>query len=59
MADEKKDQADRPAPSDATHTKPQETPPAQEWGERHETGKVHERGGKTTGPVPGATEQSR
>lgn len=34
-----------------------ETTPAQEWGERVATGKAIARGGKTTGHVPGATEQ--
>jgi hypothetical protein len=34
-----------------------ETTPAQEWGERIATGKAIARGGKTTGHVPGATEQ--
>jgi hypothetical protein len=34
-----------------------ETTPAQEWGERIATGKTIARGGKTTGDVPGATEQ--
>jgi hypothetical protein len=35
---------------------PNETP-AQEWGERHATGRVIQRGGKTDGHVPGAIEQ--
>ena len=34
-----------------------ETTPAQERGERIATGKTIARGGKTTGHVPGATEQ--
>lgn len=34
-------------------TKPPETEPAQEWGERLETGRAIQRGGKTKGPVPG------
>jgi len=35
---------------------PDETDPAQERGERVETGKMIARGGKSTGHVPGATE---
>jgi hypothetical protein len=31
-----------------------ETTPAQEWGERLDTGKLIARGGKEEGPVPGA-----
>ncbi len=41
------------------HEVPPETEPAQEWGERIATGKAIARGGKSTGPVPGATEQQR
>jgi len=37
---------------------PHPAPPAQEWGQRHETGKAIARGGKSTGHVPGATEQA-
>ncbi len=35
-----------------------ETQPAEEYGERHATGKAIERGGKTEGHVPGAAESS-
>jgi hypothetical protein len=35
---------------------PDETDPAQERGERVETGKMIARGGKSTGHVPGASE---
>jgi hypothetical protein len=31
---------------------PEQTEPAQEWGERLDTGRTIERGGKTAGPVP-------
>ncbi len=34
-----------------------ETTPGEEWGERIATGKTIARGGKTSGDVPGATEQ--
>ena len=34
---------------------PDNTDPAQERGERIETGKMIARGGKSSGPVPGAT----
>ncbi len=48
---------------DATSTpsprtlQPTETTPAEERGERLDTGKTIARGGKTTGDVPGATPQ--
>ncbi|MDB5308681.1 MAG: hypothetical protein JWO38_2883 [Gemmataceae bacterium] len=36
----------------------QETTPAEEWGERLDTGKRIARGGKEHGPVPGAEEDA-
>ena len=55
---------DRPRENDNLHrdkpsTSGQQTTnavPAQEWGERIETGKAIARGGKSTGRVPGAQE---
>lgn len=44
-------------PAGTTAQKP-ETTPAQERGERIDTGKTIARGGKTTGHVPGATPSS-
>lgn len=44
-------------PTGATVQKPEMTP-AQERGERIDTGKTIARGGKTTGDVPGATPSS-
>ena len=38
---------------------PDTADPAQEWGERIETGKMIARGGKSTGYVPGATENGK
>jgi hypothetical protein len=35
------------------------TQPAEEWGERLDTGKSIARGGKTKGKVPGAVEEKR
>ena len=40
---------------DATTVRPS-TEPAQEWGERLDTGRAIQRGGKTSGPTPGAQE---
>lgn len=36
---------------------PEPAQPAQEWGQRHETGKAIARGGKSAGAVAGATDQ--
>ena len=36
---------------------PTEAQPGEDWGERIGTGKVIDRGGKSSGQVPGATEQ--
>ena len=44
-----------PAPSGG-HTDQQETKPAEEWGERIDTGKRIARGGKEHGHVPGSDE---
>jgi len=43
-------------PKDGNLTNPDETQPAEERGERVATGKQIHRGGKSTGHVPGATE---
>jgi hypothetical protein len=49
-------QKTRKSPAGTTMQVP-ETTPSQERGERIDTGKTIARGGKTTGDVPGATEQ--
>lgn len=50
-----------PTPGTAAPTTTQKTElsPAEERGERIDTGKAIARGGKTTGDVPGATEQDK
>ena len=45
-----------PADSQGAAPGQQETSPAQEWGERQETGKTIGRGGKEEGTVPGTGE---
>jgi hypothetical protein len=52
--EEQPEKTTRSAPTTVQHP---ETTPAQERGERLATGKTIARGGKTTGHVPGATEQ--
>jgi hypothetical protein len=57
MADTHEDkEQDRPAEG-RKEVKPQETQPAEEWGERHAYGKAVARGGKESGDVPGTGEQ--
>jgi hypothetical protein len=51
------EQPEKISPSSPTTTQQPETTPDQERGERIATGKTIARGGKTTGYVPGATEQ--
>jgi hypothetical protein len=51
------EQPEKQRSSTGTTTQPSETTDAQERGERIATGKTIARGGKTTGHVPGATEQ--
>jgi hypothetical protein len=53
----KKSERHQPQPGPKTEKLPEKSQPAQEWGERIETGKMIARGGKSTGHVPGATEQ--
>lgn len=45
---------DRTHPAPVPGVKPPETTPAEERGERLDSGKAIARGGKTEGPVPGA-----
>lgn len=51
------EQPEKKKPSAPTTMQHPETTPDQERGERIATGKTIARGGKTTGHVPGATEQ--
>ena len=51
------EQPEKTKPSAPTTMQHPETTPDQERGERIATGKTIARGGKTTGHVPGATEQ--
>jgi hypothetical protein len=51
------EQPEKKSPSFPTTIQVPETSPAEERGERIATGKTIARGGKTTGDVPGATEQ--
>jgi hypothetical protein len=48
-----------PGTSSPTTTQKTELTPDQERGERIDTGKTIARGGKTTGHVPGVTEQKK
>jgi len=55
MAEQQNTPVTRPEePKAPVPQKEHETEPAQEWGERLDTGKTIARGGKTTGAVPGA-----
>jgi hypothetical protein len=45
-------------PVDQSGVDKPDTTGAQEWGEKHDTGKTIARGGKTDGPVPGAQPSS-
>lgn len=49
----------RPETAGGSRTDEPETQPAEEWGERLDTGKTIARGGKEHGRVPGAHEQDR
>jgi hypothetical protein len=62
MPDSKKStEEDKPSPTDPPPPKhgvdPPDTEPAQEWGERIDTGRRIQRGGKADGPTPGADEK--
>lgn len=64
MSDPKQQQNQRtdPAqdsPGEEKDKKAPEKRPDAEWGERIQTGKDIARGGKTNGPVPGATEEKK
>jgi len=58
MANEpQRPESDNTPPAEAGgHTDADEMKPAEEWGERLDTGKRIARGGKDHGPVPGAEE---
>jgi hypothetical protein len=51
------EQPEKKGPNAPTTVQQPETTPGEERGERIATGKTIARGGKTTGDVPGATEQ--